>query len=61
MFASALALLQCDGHVWHSPHNCTVYRGNRVVPWGVAHESTFLGTVQFCACHDVYVPFVNGR
>ena len=54
-FASALALLPCDGRMWYSPHHCTVYRGDHVVVWALAHESAFPGPVHYCPCPDVYV------
>ena len=41
VFVCALALLPCDGRVWHSPHHCTVYRSDRVVVLALVHESAF--------------------
>ena len=54
MFAPALALLPCGGSVWHSPHHCMVYRGDRAVVWALAHESAFLCPMKCCPCLDVY-------
>ena len=54
-FAFALTLLPCDGRVWHSPYQCTVYRGDSAVAWALAHESAFPGLVHYTPCPDVYV------
>ena len=54
-FASALTLLPCDGRVGHSPHHCTMYRGDGAVVWALARESAFPGEVQLTPRADVYV------
>ena len=58
-FASALALLPCNGHGWHSPHHSTVYRGDCAVIRAFAHGSAFPGPVRCTPYPDVYVTWLG--
>ena len=53
VFASALALLPCNGRVWHLSHQCTVCCGHRVVVSALAHQSCLRGPRQSSPCPNV--------